>query len=120
MILSTSIASGCKTSPEIASVTAQQFNSEIKGDNKTILDVRTPEEYADGHIDNAININVLSPDFPERASKSISKKDTVYVYCRSGKRSLDAAQKLSRLGYKVVNLKDGIMGWQESGFPVTK
>lgn len=120
MILSSFITSGCNTSPEITSVSVQEFNSEMKGDNKTILDVRTPEEFADGHIANAININVLAPDFTENAGKTINKKNTVYVYCRSGKRSLDAARMLSRLGYNVVNLKDGIIGWQESGLPITK
>lgn len=120
MIFSSFIASACNPASEIKSVSAQKFKSEMTSDNKIILDVRTPEEYAAGHIADAVNINVLAPGFSEKASKAINKEDTVYVYCRSGKRSLDAARKLSKIGYKVVNLKGGIIEWQESELPVTK
>lgn len=84
-----------------------------------LLDVRTPQEYAEGHIDGALNINVQSDDFKQMAEKELSKDSTILVYCRSGRRSMDAAEILTKLGYKVVNLKGGIIEWKEDGLPVT-
>ena len=52
------------------------------------------------------------------AQRNLSKVSTVLVYCRSGRRSLDAAEILTHLGYKVVNLKGGIIEWKEDGLPV--
>lgn len=83
-----------------------------------LLDVRTPEEYAEGHINGATNINVQSDNFREMAVRELSKDSTVLVYCRSGRRSLTAAEILIKLGYKVVNLKGGIIDWKENGRPL--
>ena len=111
--------SGCSRNNSIVSVSAPVFEKEIKSDSVQLLDVRTPEEYVDGHIAGAININVQSDDFIEMAAKELSKDSTVLVYCRSGRRSLTAAEILTKLGYKVVNLKGGIIEWKESDLPVT-
>ncbi len=102
-------ASGCAHNDNIISVSAPEFEKEIKTDSVQLLDVRTPQEYAEGHIDGALNINVQSDDFKELALRKLSKDSTVLVYCRSGRRSLDAAEKLTKFGYKVVNLKGGII-----------
>lgn len=113
-------ASGCTKSDNIISVSAPEFEKEIKTDSVQLLDVRTPQEYAEGNIDGALNINVQSDDFEEIAQEKLSKERTVLVYCRSGQRSLDAAKILTELGYKVVNLKGGIIEWEEDGLPITK
>lgn len=110
---------GCSGNDGIVSVPASAFEKEIKADSVQLLDVRTPEEYADGHIDGAVNINVQSDDFRDMAVRKLSKDSTVLVYCRSGRRSLTAAEILTELGYKVINLKGGIIEWEENGFPVT-
>lgn len=110
---------GCNSSDRIASVSAAEFDREIKADSVQLLDVRTPREYAEGHIDGAVNINVQSADFQQMAEKELSKDSTILVYCRSGRRSMSAAGILTKLGYKVVNLKGGIIEWREDGFPVT-
>lgn len=112
-------ASGCNSNPNITSIPAYEFRKEIKTDSVQLLDVRTPQEYAEGHIDGAININVQSDDFRQLAENELSKDFTIFVYCRSGRRSLKAADILTELGYKVVNLKGGILEWEEDGFPVT-
>lgn len=112
--------SGCNTNDNINSVSAPEFDKEIKADSVQLLDVRTPQEYAEGHIDGALNINVQSDDFQQMAEKELSKDSTILVYCRSGRRSMDAAEKLTKLGYKVINLKGGIIEWKEDGLPVTK
>lgn len=82
-----------------------------------LIDVRTPKEYADGHISGAENIDVKAADFAERI-KDI--KGIVAVYCRSGKRSLNAAKQLANLGCKVYDLTGGILAWQKAGKPTTK
>ena len=82
-----------------------------------LIDVRTPKEYAGGHISGAENIDVKAADFAERI-KDI--KGTVAVYCRSGKRSLNAAKQLAELGFKVYDLTGGILAWQKAGKPTTK
>lgn len=111
--------SSCNGNNKIISVSAPEFEKEIKADSVQLLDVRTPQEYADGHIVGAMNINVQSDDFQKIAEKELSKDFTILVYCRSGRRSMDAAEILAGLGYTVVNLKGGIIEWQDTGMPVT-
>ena len=118
MTMCTMQASGCIHNDSIISVSAPEFKKEIKSDSVQLVDVRTPQEYAEGHIDGALNINVQSDDFKELAQRELSKDSTVLVYCRSGRRSLDAAEILIKLGYKVINLKGVIIEWKEDGFPV--
>ena len=75
-----------------------------------ILDVRTPEEFAEGHIPNAINIpneSIGSADL----SQLPNKDQLIFVYCRSGRRSKEAAQKLANLGYTNIVEMGGINDW---------
>lgn len=118
MVMCAMQVSSCSSNDGFVSVSAPAFEKEIKSDSVQLLDVRTPEEYADGHISGAININVRSDVFSELAAKELSKDSTVLVYCRSGRRSLTAAEILTKLGYKVINLKGGIIEWEENGLPV--
>ncbi|MDE6494669.1 MAG: rhodanese-like domain-containing protein [Duncaniella sp.] len=111
--------SGCNSNDNVTSVSAAEFEKEIRTDSVQLLDVRTPQEYSEGHIVGAINIDIHSDDFRRIAEKELSKDSTVFVYCRSGRRSLDAADRLTKLGYKVVNLKGGIIEWKDSGLTVT-
>ncbi len=119
MTMSAVQISGCNSNDKIISVSAPEFDKEIKADSVQLLDVRTPQEYAEGHIDGALNINIQSDDFRRLVEKELSKDSTILVYCRSGRRSMEAAEILTELGYKVVNLKGGIIGWKEDGLPVT-
>ena len=119
MAMSATQISGCNSNDNITSVSAPEFDKEIKADSVQLLDVRTPQEYAEGHIDGALNINIQSEDFRQRAEKGLSKDSTILVYCRSGRRSMEAAEMLTKLGYKVVNLKGGIIEWKGDGLPVT-
>lgn len=111
-------AAGCNSNEKVISVSASEFEKEINVGSVQLVDVRTPEEFADGHIAGALNINVKSDDFRQKAEKALSKDSVVLVYCRSGRRSLDAAKILTELGYKVINLKGGIIEWREAGLPV--
>ena len=79
--------------------------------NVVLIDVRTPEEYADGHLENALNINWFDADFGERF-KGIDKEETIYLYCKAGGRSAKALAKLEGMGYQnVVNLDGGYQAW---------
>ena len=110
---------GCSHTDNIVSVAASEFEKELKADSVILLDVRTPQEYAEGHIDGAINRDVKSDDFQLQAEKELSKDTTVLVYCRSGRRSMEAAESLAKLGYRVVNLTGGIIEWMDDGLPVS-
>ncbi|MDY4411119.1 MAG: rhodanese-like domain-containing protein [Prevotella sp.] len=83
----------------------------------TLVDVRTAEEYAEGHIPDALNIDVLQDDFTQKATARLPKDRRVAVYCCSGKRSLKAAALLVKAGYKVVNLKGGWLEWTANRLP---
>lgn len=81
-----------------------------------LVDVRTSDEYREGHIDQAVNLDVEDAKFDEMA-ESLDIGQPVAVYCRSGKRSKLAAKKLSEKGYKVYNLEHGFLNWIETGYP---
>lgn len=91
----------------------EAFSNYLKDGDVQLVDVRTPEEYAEGHIPGAININVFDNDFIDEALKSLDKSKPVAVYCKSGRRSADAATKLSKNGFKVTNLKGGYLAWEK-------
>ncbi len=97
-----------------------EFAKFITNDNVQLVDVRTPEEFAEGHIKGAKNINVFNQDFVEEASTELDKSRPVAVYCRSGKRSADAAQKLTEKGFQVTNLEGGILAWEAAEQPIEK
>lgn len=83
-----------------------------------LVDVRTPEEYREGHIKNSLNINVQGSSFEAEVAK-LDKKKPVMVYCRSGRRSASAQSKLIDMGFaEVINLNGGISEWQSAGKPV--
>jgi rhodanese-related sulfurtransferase len=83
----------------------------------TYIDVRTPEEYSDGHIDNAINIDFNSADFKETINK-LDKNAAYLVYCRSGVRSAAASAIMAELGFTdLYNMTGGFLAWQAAGYP---
>ena len=82
-----------------------------------VLDVRTPGEFADGHLKNAINIDWNGNSFESEVSK-ISKEEPVFVYCLSGGRSHSAAEKMRSMGFKnVYELNGGIIKWRAANLP---
>jgi rhodanese-related sulfurtransferase len=82
------------------------------------LDVRTAGEFAEGHIQNAINIDVEGGQFDSGIAQ-LDKTKTYAVYCRSGRRSGAAVEKMSDAGFtSLFNLNAGIVVWQNQGYPV--
>ena len=96
----------------------QGFAELVADTNVVVLDVRTASEFAEGHLERAINIDYHQSDFVEKAKASLSLDKKIAVYCRSGRRSAGAAGKLGEDGYKLVNLKGGIIAWKEANMPV--
>lgn len=101
-------------------VTTDVFESQIKSENVQVLDVRTKEEFDEGHLDGAKQIDIKKDNFLEIAETALDKSKTIAVYCRSGKRSAEAAKRLSGDGYKVINMKGGILKWKNENKPVVK
>lgn len=97
----------------IKTVSADEFAQIIKSDSVILVDVRTADEYNAGHIDGARNIDVLKDDFNNIATTSLPKDKEIAVYCRSGKRSMKAANILAKDGFKVINLKGGWLEWTD-------
>lgn len=101
-------------------VTVEAFDKLIQDGRHVILDVRTAEEYAAGHIPGAVLIDVKKPDFAGRIEK-LDKSKTYLVHCRSGVRSVTACTVMEKAGFKdCYNLLGGIRAWGEAGKPVEK
>lgn len=105
------VLTACSQNKNITSVDAAAFQAAITKDSVQLVDVRTAEEYAEQRILYAVNIDVLQPDFKEKAEKMLDNSKPAYVYCRSGRRSMTAANILAKMGFKVINLKGGIKSY---------
>lgn len=106
---------------DFKSVDVKTFDEFIRKPGVVILDVRTSEEYVQGHIPGTdFNIDVLEDDFTSEAISKLPKDKPVALYCRSGNRSKTAARVLSAKGYEVVELASGFRGWAASGKGIAK
>lgn len=99
---------------------ADTFASKISEEGVALVDVRTAEEFAEGHLAGAANIDWYREDFLQRFESGYSKDTPLAIYCRSGRRSAEAAAKLTEAGYSVFNLASGYIGWTGAGKPVTR
>lgn len=103
---------------DVSAEEAKQLIDETRG--LVVLDVRTPEEFAEGHIKGAINIDVKADSFAEEVAK-LNPETPFLVHCRSGRRSLDALDQMKPMPFeRVYHLDSGIQGWEAAGFPVEK
>lgn len=94
----------------------QLIQKNAENDNFVILDVRTPSEYHEGHIEDAININFYESDFRAQLEELDTTK-TYLIYCRSGGRSGNTLKIMEELGFQeVYNLSSGILGWKKEGY----
>lgn len=97
-------------------LTVDEFETMLAEDGTVqLVDVRTPEEYAEGHLDGAVNIDWREANFMDKAQALLDKGRPVMVYCRSGKRGAEAAAKLDGAYFKTYNLVGGILAWIEAG-----
>ncbi len=133
LITTVMVTGGCLdrgiTKPEtptriIENVTPQEASTLIQDNQNNpdfiILDVRTPEEFTDGHIESAINLDFYSETFRDKLD-SMDKNQTYLIYCRSGNRSGKALSIMTELNFReVYNISDGIIGWQAAELPTVK
>lgn len=98
------------------SLDTDSFAQYLANNQVPLLDVRTAEEYVQGHLPQAINIDLLQADFSETAQAILHNTEKLALYCRSGQRSKIAMQILQQMGYIVVELDEGIISWCEKGY----
>lgn len=98
----------------ISVIEADKFEQQIEKEGVQLIDVRTPEEYKEGHIEGAKNIDFLGEDFLAQFNE-LDKNEPVYLYCRSGNRSAKASDLLTEAGFKnIIDLKGGYIAWTAS------
>jgi rhodanese-related sulfurtransferase len=82
-----------------------------KSANQTIIDIRTPQEFNQGHIEGAVNINYYDRNFMDQIAK-YDKNQPIFIYCRSGNRTSPASRKMANFGFTQINdLEGGILYW---------
>jgi rhodanese-related sulfurtransferase len=113
----------CKQTPKTTETTTEALFKDVelaeflklkKQADAQLVDVRTPEEYNEGYIAGAQNIDFRNDNFNENIS-GLNKEKPVILYCRSGGRSSSAMNNLQELGFKeVYNLLDGYLGYVDA------
>ncbi len=105
--------------PSVVVVSPIEFHTKLGEDaDAYLLDVRKPDEFDAAHLKGAHLLNWLDEDSFKQGAENLDKSKTIYVYCRSGRRSNEAASYLAKQGYRVVDMEGGILAWQELGLPV--
>jgi rhodanese-related sulfurtransferase len=101
-------------------ISIAQFEKMSSKKKNMVIDVRTPEEVAEGHLPGSLTFNFLGANFGEEIQK-LNKKKTYLLYCRSGSRTRKAADLMQKSGFKhVYMLEGGITAWKEAGKPIEK
>src|SRR5690606_38560904 len=109
---------GGQTKPGEAGLSAVAFSEKIGSTGDVVIvDVRTPEEFAKGHIENALNLNWNGAEFEQQLA-TLDKTQPVCVYCLSGGRSREEENKMGKEGFKrVVKRPGGIIKWRGNNLP---
>lgn len=98
----------------------RMINANRKNKNFILLDVRTPEEFKEKHIKEAVNINFHGEDFSAKLNM-LPKSRKILIYCRSGNRSGKSLPIMKGLGFKeVYNMDGGLNDWEANGFPLER
>lgn len=108
------------TAEDVKNVEAKEAAEILAKGEVIVLDVRTADEFAEGHIKGAKNIDFLDSNFKAEAAK-LDKTKTYLVHCQAGGRSTKSLESLKELGItNLIHLDDGFGGWKEKGLPVEK
>lgn len=122
LLMSILVACSTESTDEpIKDISVNEFEELLSQNSQpVILDVRTPEEYAEGHIDGAMLTNFLGDDF-QKQLENLDKNKSYVVYCKSGIRQAKAATYMKESGFKhVYLLEGGIDNWMKEGKPTKK
>ena len=115
LLLLPSCAGENKTSAGSTVLPVEEYAQNLNSDTTAyLIDVRTPEEYAEGHIEGAVLMNVMDEQTFLAGIDTLDASHTYYIYCRSGRRSQKASGFMSERGLKVVDLQGGYNAWQKA------
>jgi thioredoxin 1 len=104
--------------PINATISIDDFETKLSADETQLIDVRTPEEFNQGHLKGALNYNINSSEFQQQISK-LDRNKIVLVYCLSGGRSASAAELMASNGFQeIYNMQGGIMKWNAANKPL--
>ena len=103
----------CNSQEDVKSFSTQELKELLSKEKVQLMDVRTSAEINEGTIETAIFANYFDADFKEKASDKLDKSKPVYLYCRSGKRSVKASKILKENGYEVYNVLGGYNKWKQ-------
>lgn len=107
------------TEQTTVNLTPQAFKQAVDKQEALLVDVRTPAEYASGHLAGSINVDWTASGYEAEFAK-LPKDKPLLLYCRSGGRSGQALEYLQAKGYQVQHMEGGIGAWMNAGLPVTK
>lgn len=106
--------------PAVRHTDAKQAAKLVATNAVIVLDIRTPDEFADGHIAGATNIDFMAGDFAERLAR-LDREKSYLLHCASGRRSTNSLPQFSKLGFtNLIHLDGGFKAWQAAGNPVVK
>ena len=99
-------------SGDFRSISTAEFRTLITESTVQLLDVRTPAEFELRKIEGAILIDYYDANFEKQVDAQLDMSIPIAIYCRSGVRSVDAGLLLKDKGFRVYNLRDGIISWK--------
>jgi rhodanese-related sulfurtransferase len=112
------LLAGCSSSPSATDLSVSEFTGKVAERGIVTLDVRTPGEFNEGHIEGAQLIDFQSGNF-ENEIAALDKSKTYAVYCRSGNRSGQAVKVMREAGFNnLYNLNGGVIDWANAGLPL--
>jgi rhodanese-related sulfurtransferase len=115
LIASVLLLAGCSSSSSTNDLSVSEFSNKVAETGVITLDVRTPGEFNEGHIEGALLVDFQSGNF-ENEIASLDKSKTYAVYCRSGSRSGQAVKVMSEAGFtNIYNLNGGVIDWANAG-----
>ncbi len=119
LLLFTGFAAGCSEKPAGNQLAPEAYAAQMQKEAGVLLDVRTVEEYSEGHLEGAAQLDYYETESFESALDTMDKSKTYYIYCRSGGRSGTVLTMMQQKGFKsVYNLDGGILAWRKADMPV--
>lgn len=106
--------------PSVQKIDLDQFDQKRQEKDAIVLDVRTPKEYADGHVPGAVNVDIHDPQFDQKLA-TLDKSKTYLVHCAKGVRSAAAAKKMAAMGFtNLFDFHGGFTAWENAHKPIER